>query len=132
MGWHRWADVVNECKLKLVVEAIKNPDSLMGKLVNGAIESLQQDHGGSQAILTTNEAQDTIGHGQDQKEWLWTVWEWTSVNGIRVAHSTPDMDPRRVHDYLLVDRCPIEERKHVRKHLGEAKWASDIHSECGT
>ena len=54
MGWHRWADIVNECKLKLVVEAIKNPDSMMGTLVNGAIENLQNEATLSKAAYKKN------------------------------------------------------------------------------
>ena len=105
----------------------------MGKLIAGSLESIQEEHGGSQPSLTTDEATDTCGHAQDQKEWLWTVWDWMSRSGIRIEHEIDGLHPRRAQDYLLIDRCPVEVRirvrvsgrgwRHLRMHLraGESR-----------
>ena len=77
LGWHRRSNlVVNECKLKIVVDAIQHPDSLIGILIAGAIESIQNGHGRSHPALTTSDALETNGHAKKQQEWLWTTREW--------------------------------------------------------
>ena len=130
-GWERWSDMIMECKLKITAEALQTPDSLMGKLMRASINSLQNDHGGSTPVLKTAEANETVGHAKNQKEWLWTVWEWMGQNNIKIEHETPKLQPRRVNDYLLIDRSDPAQRKDIRRRLDIAKWASDIHDESG-
>ena len=130
-GWERWSDMIMECKLKITAEALQTPDSLMGKLMSAAINSLQNDHGGSTPVLKTTEANEIVGNSKSHKEWLWTVWEWMGQNNIKIEHGTPTLQPRRVDDYLLIDRCDLTQRKDIRRRLDVAKWASDIHDETG-
>ena len=123
--------MIMECKLKITAEALQTPDSLMSKLMRASINSLQNDHGGSTPVLKTAEANETVGHAKNQKEWLWTVWEWMGQNNIKIEHETPKLQPRRVNDYLLIDRSDPAQRKDIRRRLDIAKWASDIHDESG-
>ena len=37
MGWDKWSDIVNEEKLKIVYQAITKPNTMLGRIIRGAI-----------------------------------------------------------------------------------------------
>ena len=131
MGWHKWWNVVNIERAKILASALTTPETTIHHLMKGAIYRLQRSAGETGDIMQTlapiHNKEKRIG-----KEWAFQLYEWMRENKVRIRSTQQEEQPRRKHDQKLVELAENDREASILcRHAQHANKLSDIINEDG-
>jgi len=130
LGWDKWSDVVNEEKLKIVHKAITKPNTMLGRMIRGAI------YRNSKTINTKEHPLSRVGlehvpQKRQAPQWIDSLREYMAELEVEIiAPKTQNRTGRTKEDFELASRATAKQKLILLQQKKEV-WATDLLAEDG-
>ena len=125
MGWDKWSDIVNEEKLKIVYQAITKPNTMLGRMIRGAIYRNSRNINTNKHPLSA----EGLKHAPQKKQapqWIDSLREYMAELEVEITvPATTVRTGRTKKDFELESRATTKQ-KLVLLQQRKGVWASDL------
>ena len=130
LGWDKWSDVVNEEKLKIVHQAITRPNTMLGRIIRGAIYRSSKTISTSKHPLSC-EGLKHVPQKKQAPQWIDSLREYMAELEVEItAPAAQNRTGRTKEDFELESRATAKQRL-VLLQQRRGVWASDLLAEDG-
>ena len=130
MGWDKWSDVVNEEKLKIVHQAITKPNTMLGRMIQGAIYRNSKTINTKEHPLS-REGLEHVPQKRQAPQWIDSLREYMGELEVEItAPTAQNRTGRTKEDFELASRGTAKQRM-ILLQQGREVWATDLLAEDG-